>query len=62
MVFLHLAAGIDKEQEEVVNDDGIQERPPGFQLIALPYADDIRAAAVEESMRGTIYHRISAPS
>ncbi|PVG04448.1 Ku DNA-binding complex, Ku70 subunit [Serendipita vermifera] len=40
-------------QEEVVNDDGIQERPPGFELIALPYADDIRAAPVEESMRAS---------
>ncbi len=35
-------------------DDGVQERPPGFHMIPLPYADDIRAAPVEEALRGVI--------
>jgi ATP-dependent DNA helicase 2 subunit 1 len=36
----------------VVDEDGIQERPPGFHMIPLPYADDIRAAPVDEALRG----------
>jgi ATP-dependent DNA helicase 2 subunit 1 len=39
-------------QEEVLDDNGAQERPPGFHMIPLPYADDIRAAPVEEALQG----------
>jgi ATP-dependent DNA helicase 2 subunit 1 len=39
-------------KEEVIDEDGKQERPPGINMIPLPYADDIRAAPVEEALRG----------
>lgn len=42
-------------QEEVLDEDGAQERPPGFHMIPLPFADDIRAApdAAESSLRAS---------
>ncbi|KAM5544081.1 hypothetical protein V8D89_002267 [Ganoderma adspersum] len=42
-------------QEEKVDESGWRE-PPGFHLIPLPFADDIRAAPVEKAFRGK--HRL----
>ena len=42
-------------QEEKVDESGWRE-PPGFHLIPLPFADDIRAAPVEKAFRGE--HRL----
>jgi len=39
-------------QAEKIEEGGWNE-PPGFHLIPLPFADDIRAASVEEAYRGT---------
>lgn len=38
-------------QEERVDENGFSE-PSGFHLIPLPFADDIRAAPMEEALRG----------
>jgi ATP-dependent DNA helicase 2 subunit 1 len=38
-------------QAEKVEEGGWNE-PPGFHLIPLPFADDIRAAPLEEGFRG----------
>lgn len=40
-------------QEEVLDADEVQERPPGFHMIPLPYADDIRAAPVDEALQAS---------
>ncbi|KAG8823837.1 ATP-dependent DNA helicase II subunit 1, partial [Serendipita sp. 401] len=40
-------------QEEILDEDGNQERPPGFHMIALPFADDIRAAPVEQTLKAS---------
>lgn len=45
---------IDIQQEEVLDANDVQERPPGFHMIPLPYADDIRGAPVEESLQGML--------
>ena len=42
-------------QEEKVDEDGWNE-PPGFHLIPLPYADDLRAAPIDRAERGTCPH------
>ncbi len=39
-------------QEEHIDKNGFTE-PPGIHLIPLPFADDIRAAPIEEAFRGT---------
>ncbi|KAI1792117.1 ku70-like protein [Ganoderma leucocontextum] len=39
-------------QEEKVDESGWRE-PPGFHLIPLPFADDIRAASVEKAFRAS---------
>ncbi|OZJ01818.1 hypothetical protein BZG36_04811 [Bifiguratus adelaidae] len=36
-------------QEEVLDANGGQERPPGFHVITLPYADDIRSIPIENT-------------
>lgn len=41
-------------------DEGGWHEPAGFHLIPLPFADDIRAAPVEESARGTPFPTSSA--
>lgn len=41
----------DPLQEEHADENGYIE-PPGFHLIPLPFADDIRAAPIEEAFRG----------
>ena len=38
-------------QEEKIEEGGWNE-PAGFHLIPLPFADDIRAAPIEEAYRG----------
>jgi len=38
-------------QAEAFNDQGVQQDPPGFHLIPLPYADDIRNPPVEKSIQ-----------
>lgn len=41
-------------QEEIIDEeDGTQKEPPGFHLIPLPFADDIREAPITEGARGT---------
>ncbi|KAL1917048.1 uncharacterized protein VTP21DRAFT_5246 [Calcarisporiella thermophila] len=35
-------------QAEILNDKGVQERPPGFNMIFLPYLDDIRPIPANE--------------
>ncbi|KAG8806185.1 ATP-dependent DNA helicase II subunit 1, partial [Serendipita sp. 399] len=42
------------DKEEVIDEDGNQERPPGFHMIALPFADDIRAAPVDETLKDSV--------
>lgn len=42
---------------ETFNEDRVQELAPGFHLIPLPYADDIRAAPIEKAYRGQISFR-----
>ncbi|KIJ51081.1 hypothetical protein M422DRAFT_158695 [Sphaerobolus stellatus SS14] len=37
--------------QEKLDEDGAQVDPPGFHLQPLPYADDIRAAPIEEAAR-----------
>lgn len=39
-------------QEEVLDSAGAQTVPPGFHLIYIPFADDIRSATVESSHAG----------
>lgn len=39
-------------QEEVLDQAGAQTVPPGFHLICIPFADDIRSATVEKSEQG----------
>jgi ATP-dependent DNA helicase 2 subunit 1 len=34
-------------------EEGGWNEPPGFHLVPLPFADDIRAAPIEEACRGT---------
>ena len=34
-------------QEEVLDKQGVQVRPPGFHVIIMPYADDIRPVPVD---------------
>jgi ATP-dependent DNA helicase 2 subunit 1 len=34
-------------QEEILDDQGVQVRPPGFHVIIMPYADDIRSVPVD---------------
>jgi hypothetical protein len=46
------------DQEEKQDEAGWTE-PAGFHLIPLPFADDIRAAPVEEGCRGIICPNIS---
>ncbi|KAH6901267.1 SPOC like C-terminal domain-containing protein [Coprinopsis sp. MPI-PUGE-AT-0042] len=38
-------------QEESIDENGYQVDPPGFHIIPLPFADDIRAAPLEEASR-----------
>ncbi|TFK24811.1 Ku DNA-binding complex, Ku70 subunit [Coprinopsis marcescibilis] len=38
-------------QEEIIDDNGCQIDPPGFHIIPLPFADDIRAAPIQEAFR-----------
>ncbi|KAI8088997.1 SPOC like C-terminal domain-containing protein [Halteromyces radiatus] len=40
-------------QNEKLDDDGIQITPPGFNVICLPYADDIRQIPVESTPHAT---------
>lgn len=35
-------------QEEVLDSEQVQVRPPGFHVIIMPYADDMRALPVSE--------------
>jgi hypothetical protein len=42
------------EQAEKVEDGGWNE-PPGFHLVPLPFADDLRAAPIEEASRGMFF-------
>lgn len=41
-------------QAERLDDDGAQLDPPGFHIQPLPFADEVRAAPVESSLRGTL--------
>lgn len=45
-------------QEEKVDESGWTD-PPGFHIIPLPFADDMRAAPVEEGHRGTHFTGLS---
>jgi ATP-dependent DNA helicase 2 subunit 1 len=40
-------------QAEKLDADGAQVDPPGFHLQPLPFADDVRGAALESAFRGT---------
>lgn len=40
-------------QEEELNEQRVQVTPPGFHIIFLPYADDFRKVAYEETHRAT---------
>ncbi|KAI9305696.1 SPOC like C-terminal domain-containing protein [Cunninghamella echinulata] len=42
-------------QKESLGDDGTQLTPPGFQMVALPYADDIRSMPIESTPQATDY-------
>jgi ATP-dependent DNA helicase 2 subunit 1 len=35
-------------------EEGVWNEPPGFYLVPLPFADDIRAAPIEEACRGYV--------
>ena len=39
-------------QAESVDEEGIQINPPGFHVIPLPYADDIRNLDLTEQPKG----------
>eukprot|EP01126_Amoeba_proteus_P062495 TRINITY_DN8508_c0_g1_i6.p1 TRINITY_DN8508_c0_g1~~TRINITY_DN8508_c0_g1_i6.p1 ORF type:complete len:284 (-),score=66.18 TRINITY_DN8508_c0_g1_i6:86-937(-) len=43
-------------QKEVLDDDGAQIEPPGFHVIFLPFADDLRDIAVPEMPKSTKEH------
>ncbi|CCL99933.1 uncharacterized protein FIBRA_01958 [Fibroporia radiculosa] len=46
-----------RKHPQKVDESGWRE-PPGFHLIPLPFADDIRAASVDESIRALSYHNV----
>jgi len=48
-------------QKEQVEESGFTD-PPGIHLIPLPFADDIRAAPIQEAFRGMRYHYITSKS
>lgn len=39
-------------QAETFDEDGLQMDPPGFHIIPLPYADDIRRTPLDEMPKG----------
>jgi ATP-dependent DNA helicase 2 subunit 1 len=41
-------------QEEELDEHNVQLSPPGFHLIFLPFADDLRKLSYEETPRGMI--------
>lgn len=44
-------------QAETVEESGWNE-PPGFHLIPLPFADDLRAAPIDQAARGASQYAI----
>jgi len=48
-------------QKEQVEESGFTD-PPGIHLIPLPFADDIRAAPIQEAFRGMRYHHTTSES
>jgi hypothetical protein len=40
-------------QAEILDENQVQETPPGFNLIQLPFADEIRDPPIIEAHRGT---------
>ncbi len=40
-------------QEEILDSDGTQNTPPGFHVIYLPYADDIRNLKLDPTPKAT---------
>ena len=41
-------------KEEEHDDQGVQISPPGFHLIFLPFASDIRKLTIDETAKGII--------
>jgi ATP-dependent DNA helicase 2 subunit 1 len=48
--FLRYAALIPQKEE--LDEDGFQLKPPGFNVITLPFADEIRNSPVDETPKG----------
>ena len=46
-----------RNQEEKEDENGFTE-PPGFHLITYPFADDLRAAPIEEAIRGALTNHV----
>jgi len=52
MIIPRSLSDLRRPQMEELDENNAQIEPPGFHLIPLPFADDIRAAPVQTSQRG----------